>query len=191
MRVVGGKFRGRKLTPFKGSGIRPTSDRAREAIFNVLGPGLTGTAVLDIFAGTGALGIEALSRGAASAIFIDNSKAAAAVINKNIALCGLEKKGKIIINEVQAALAYLKRQRVRAEAGAGQFDLIFLDAPYNDLSLTEAVLGIIIEGNLLKSNGRIVCEVARKLPVKELPKGVTLIKEKTYGDTLIYFLEAG
>ncbi len=188
MRVVGGRFRGRRLTPFKATGIRPTSDRAREATFNVLGQGLTGAAVLDIFAGTGALGIEALSRGAASAIFIDNSKAAAAVISKNIALCGLEKETEIITSDALTALAYLKRQQGRAEANG--FDLIFLDAPYNDLPLTEAVLDIIIESKLLKSNGRIVCEVAKKLPIKELPKGVTLIKEKTYGDTLIYFLEA-
>lgn len=189
MRVVGGKFRGRKLTSFKGSGIRPTSDRAREAIFNVLGPGLAGATVLDIFAGTGALGIEALSRGAASAAFIDSSKAAEAVINKNIALCALEKETKTIINDVLEALSYLKRQQVRTKTSLNYFDLIFLDAPYNDLPLTETVLGIITEGSLIKNNGRIVCEVARKLPIKELPKGVTLIKEKIYGDTLIYFLE--
>lgn len=190
MRVVGGKFRGRNLTPFKGSGIRPTSDRAREAIFNVLGQGLASTTVLDIFAGTGALGIEALSRGAASAIFIDNSKAATAVISKNVALCGLGRETKIITNDVLTALSYLKRQQGRAETQPGGFDLIFLDAPYNDLPLTEAVLGIVIESKLVKSNGRIVCETAKKLPIKGLPKGVTLIKEKTYGDTLIYFLEA-
>ncbi len=190
MRVVGGRVRGRKLTPFKASGIRPTSDRAREAIFNVLNRDHTGAAILDIFAGTGAMGIEALSRGAAAATFVDSSRGAVAVIRKNLALCGLEKEGRIINKDARAALSDLKPQRTGGKRRPGGFDLIFMDAPYCDAALTEAALKLVADSRLLSSGACIVCEISKKKPMESLPAGLTLIKEKTYGDTLIYFIEA-
>ncbi len=159
MRVVGGRVRGRKLTPFKASGIRPTSDRAREAIFNVLNHDYAGAAVLDIFAGTGAMGIEALSRGATSATFVDNSKGAVAVIKKNLTLCGFEKAGRIINKDARAALSNFKPRRGDEKSRQGRFDLIFIDAPYCDAALTDATLKQIAESRLLSSEARIVCEV--------------------------------
>jgi 16S rRNA (guanine(966)-N(2))-methyltransferase RsmD len=180
MRVVGGTARGRKLAPFKTAAIRPTSDKAREAIFNVLNQN-RGAAVLDIFAGTGALGIEALSRGAASVVFIDNSKGATGVIKKNLSLCGFVEQGRIINKDVLPALSYLKGKLKK-------FDLIFIDAPYAEALLTATTLKTLASG-LLNKDSRIVCEVAKNNPIKDMAKGLTIIKEKTYGDTLIYFLK--
>jgi len=190
MRVVGGRVRGRRLTPFKASGIRPTSDQVREAIFNVLNQGYAGTAVLDIFAGTGAMGIEALSRGASSATFVDNSRGAVAVIKKNLTLCGFEEEGRILNKDALAALACFKAARAAPAARAARFDLIFIDAPYNKTALTKETLRLAAGSGLLGSEGRIVCEVSKKNPIESLPEGLTIIKEKTYGDTLIYFIEA-
>ncbi|VAV82310.1 16S rRNA (guanine(966)-N(2))-methyltransferase [hydrothermal vent metagenome] len=190
MRVVGGRVRGRKLTPFKASGIRPTSDKVREAIFNVLNRNYAGAAVLDIFAGTGAMGIEALSRGATSATFVDNSKGAVAVIKKNLTLCGFEKEGRIINKDARAALSNFKPRRTGEKSRQGRFDLIFIDAPYSEAALTEVTLKQVAESRLLSSEARIVCEVSKKTPIESLPAGLTLIKEKTYGDTLVYFIEA-
>lgn len=183
MRVVGGIARGRKLAPFKASGIRPTSDRAREAVFNILGQNLGRGKVLDIFAGTGAMGIEALSRGAPSVVFIDSSKGAVEVIKKNLSLCGFEEQGHILKKDVAEALSYLKRRREG-------FDLVFIDAPYTNAEATAATLTTIAGGRLLNNAARVVCEVAKKYPIEKFPEGLALIKEKTYGDTLIYFLEA-
>jgi len=190
MRVVGGKVRGRRLAPFKASGIRPTSDRVREAVFNVLGHGLASAAVLDIFAGTGAMGIEALSRGAASAVFVDNSRGGAEIIKKNLALCDFEKEGRILNKELSTALSYLKGRREGASIRPRRFDLIFIDAPYASVELTKTALETLAGSRLLNKKARIVCEVAKKRPLGNLPEGLALIKEKVYGDTLIYFLEA-
>jgi 16S rRNA (guanine(966)-N(2))-methyltransferase RsmD len=182
VRVVGGTVRGRRLAPFRATGIRPTSDKVREAVFNVLDQDCGGVAVLDIFAGTGALGIEALSRGAASVVFIDNSKGAIGVIKKNLSLCGFEDKGRILNKEVAAAFSQLKGRR-------RGFDLIFIDAPYAEAELTATTLKTIARLKLLNKDGRVVCETAKNNPVKDLPEFFTIIKKKNYGDTLVYFLE--
>ena len=148
MRVVGGKVRGRRLAPCKASGTRPTSDKVREAIFNVLGQDLSGEKVLDIFAGTGALGIEALSRGAVSAAFIDNSKEAIKVIKKNLSLCDFELSGRIIMREAAPALSYLKGRREGAAKRPECYDLIFIDAPYAEQELTETTLETLADSGL-------------------------------------------
>ena len=104
MRITGGEKRGRRLASFKGSRIRPTSDRVREAIFNLLGQQMRGYRVLDLFAGTGALGIEAISRGARDAVFVDHSPEALQLIRKNLSLCGYEGRARLLRRDLSKGL---------------------------------------------------------------------------------------
>ena len=118
MRVIGGEFRSRKLTTVRGLDTRPTPDRLREALFNVLAPRIEGVVFVDCYAGTGAVGIEALSRGAQRAIFIEKSRTAVDVIRYNLAVLGLESRAEVLTGRVSTVLE-------RLEA-----DIIFLDPPY-------------------------------------------------------------
>ena len=123
MRIIGGRLRGRKLQTFKGADVRPTADRVRESLFNILGRKYVNAAVLDLFAGTGALGIEALSRGAQTAVFVDNSARSLAVLRKNLDRCALEHCSRTIQWDISRNLTCLK--------GYPQpFDMVFLDPPY-------------------------------------------------------------
>ncbi|HYP48820.1 MAG TPA: 16S rRNA (guanine(966)-N(2))-methyltransferase RsmD, partial [Thermoleophilaceae bacterium] len=168
MRVVAGAFKGRRLQAPKGERTRPTADRVREALFSVLGD-IGGLRVLDLFAGSGALGIEALSRGASGATFVESDARALAVIRRNLELVGAE--GTL---ERRDALRYL----ARAE---GAFDLVFCDPPY-DLALR---LGGPLSERLpavTSMHARIVTESHKRTPLElTLP----LLDERTYGDTRI------
>jgi 16S rRNA (guanine966-N2)-methyltransferase len=165
--VVAGVFRGRRLRMPK-SGTRPTADRVREALFSMLGD-LGEARVLDLYAGSGALGIEALSRGAASAVFVERDPRAAAVIERNLAELGLEER--VLTDD---ALRFLER-------GEGVFDVVFCDPPYDS---GPRIAGSLAEGlpPLLADNARIVTESDKRTPL-ELP--FPLLKERTYGDTRI------
>jgi 16S rRNA (guanine966-N2)-methyltransferase len=172
MRVIAGRWGGRRLQAPPGEATRPTSDRVREALFSVLGDRVDGARVLDLFAGSGALGIEALSRGAAEATFVDSAPAAVRAIRANLAALGIEA-------EVHRADA---RAAVRtARAGARQYDLIFLDPPYR---LAERLAPGLAEGveALLAPGGSVVSESDRRSPLA-LP--LPLHDERRYGDTLI------
>lgn len=145
MRVITGTARGKKLINPIGSNIRPTSDMVKEAIFNIIQFDIEGKNVLDLFGGTGQMGIETLSRGAKSAVIVDQSKAALKLIRENLKLSGLQ--GGIA---VQAnALSYLERP--------GKFDIIFIDPPYNDPILQKA-LQKIVKFDKLNDGGIIICE---------------------------------
>src|ERR1700740_101274 len=124
MRIIAGKFRSRQLKSLKRLALRPTSDMLRETLFNILGPRVEGSRFLDLFAGTGALGIEAISRGAMSAVFVENHPAAVRLIRENLASLEIKSGARIIASAVTPALA--KREK---EHAAG-FDFIFLDPPY-------------------------------------------------------------
>ena len=124
LRIIGGKQRGRKLLTVKGMDTRPTADRMRESLFNILSARIAGSHVLDLFAGTGALGMEALSRGAESAVFIDHARAALAVIESNINLCGWGEQARIIKWNIVANLKCLEGRRP-------PFDIVFMDPPYS------------------------------------------------------------
>jgi 16S rRNA (guanine(966)-N(2))-methyltransferase RsmD len=171
VRIVAGSFGGRRISAPPGDATRPTSDRVREALFSVLGP-LDGVRVLDLFAGSGALGLEALSRGAASAVFVDRATAAVAAIRANLDALGLTQE--VRRREARAAL---RDAAARAEA----YDLVFLDPPYRraaDLGreLSDAL------GAVLAPEARVVTESDRRHPL-ELP--LPVLDERRYGDTLI------
>ena len=171
MRVIAGVYGGRELFAPRGRATRPTSDRVREALFSILAD-VTGDRVLDLFAGSGALAIEALSRGAASATLVDSSAAAAAAIRRNLDALGIEAE---LVR--QPALRFLGGAR----ADARQYDLIFLDPPYREAGLlsTGLTAGLV---PVLAPAGRVVTESDRRQP---LELGLALLDERRYGDTLI------
>jgi 16S rRNA (guanine966-N2)-methyltransferase len=124
MRIIAGAFRSRQLKSLKGLALRPTSDMLRETLFNILGPRVEGTRFLDLFAGTGAVGIEAISRGAVLAVFVENHRAAARLIRENLASLGITSQARIIASDAIAAIAKLEKEP------PAPFDFIFLDPPY-------------------------------------------------------------
>ncbi len=173
MRVVAGRFGGHGLVAPRGRSTRPTSDRVREALFSILGPApVEGARVADVFAGSGALGIEALSRGALEAVFVDTSAAAVTAIRRNLAALGVEAEVRR-----QDALAYLRS----ASRGARQYDLVFLDPPYRHASALGPELSTAL-GPVLAPAARVVVESDRRAP---LEFGLELLDERRYGDTLI------
>jgi len=172
MRVVAGTHRGRILKAPKGELTRPTSDRVREALFSILGESVLEASVLDLFAGSGALGIEALSRGAASAVFVDSAHAATTVINENLEALGLD--GEVVRMPVLRALAC-------SPVDAGQYDLVFLDPPYRLAGSLSPELSLALPP-LLAPQARVVVESDRRDP---LVLALPLMRERQYGDTLI------
>ncbi|CAB4879364.1 unannotated protein [freshwater metagenome] len=174
MRVVAGRLGGRRLAVPPGSGTRPTSDRVRQALFSMLGP-LDGERVLDLFAGSGALAIEALSRGAATATLVEQDGRAAAVIAGNLAALGLgSEQARLLTLPAAAAL--------RAARAAGEaYDLVFLDPPYRQAAALGEQLAEQLEP-LLAPGALVVVECDRRV---EMNLGLPLARERRYGDTLI------
>jgi 16S rRNA (guanine966-N2)-methyltransferase len=168
VRVVAGEFRGRRLAAPRGARTRPTADRVREALFSMLGD-VSGARVLDLYAGSGALGIEALSRGAESAVFVERDPRAASVIERNLSSLGLQQE---VLR--QDAVRFLRR-------GAGTFDLVFCDPPYDSASRLAGPLAEHLPA-LTSEDARIVTESDKRNPL-ELP--LPLVTERTYGDTRI------
>jgi 16S rRNA (guanine966-N2)-methyltransferase len=176
MRVIAGRYGGRRLVAPKGRGTRPTTERVREAIYATLGD-IAGTRVLDLFAGSGALGIEALSRGAREVVFVERDRAAIAALQQN--LTTLEVSGEHAQVRRQEAVGALQAARKRKET----YDLILIDPPYGRApELWPRIAGALPE--LLAPQGRVVLERDRRTP---LPAGLgpALAKERRYGDTLI------
>jgi 16S rRNA (guanine966-N2)-methyltransferase len=172
MRVIAGRYKGRRLTAPAGTDTRPTSDRVREALFSVLGARVEGARVLDLFAGSGALGIEALSRGASEATFVESSPAALKALRANLA--PLEAPAETRRTEARRFLGSASR-------AARQYDLVFLDPPYRlaatlGSELSEALPAVLAPGAV------VVSESDRRSPLAlDLP----LLDERRYGDTLI------
>lgn len=153
MRVIGGTARGRRLEAVPGRATRPTSDRVRETLFNILGPRVVEARVLDLFAGTGALAIEALSRGAAHAVLVEAARRAAEVARRNLERCGFQDRAELLIQRDRQALPWLARRGDR-------FDLVFLDPPYQR-GLGQAALETLARLGLVPPGGLVVWERAR------------------------------
>ncbi len=173
MRIIAGKHRGRLLAVFQGTEIRPTPDRVKESLFQILSGELVGARVLDLFAGTGALGIECLSRGAGEVVFNDSSGESLALVKKNLSSC--RERGELLCLDYSACL-----KRV-----IGQFDLILCDPPYR-LDISEEVLGLIEKRDLLSEGGLVVYESERELSV---PAAFVLCDRRVYGRVKIFFLK--
>jgi 16S rRNA (guanine966-N2)-methyltransferase len=172
VRVVAGLYGGRRLVAPPGSATRPTSDRVREALFSILGPRVEGARVLDLYAGSGALGIEALSRGAASAVFVDHSARAIAAIRANLDALGID----AVVRRIEARAALRP-----SPATPDPYDLVFLDPPYRRAAelgreLSEALPAVLAAG------ARVVSESDRRAP---RALAFALTDERRYGDTII------
>jgi len=182
MRIVGGEFRGRPLAAPRGQDIRPTTDRTREAVFNVLThrfPGrLEGARVLDLFAGTGALGLEALSRGASHCLFIEESAEGRGLIRTNVEAFGLQGRTKIFRRDATGL----------GDAGTiAPFGLVFADPPYSK-GLGEAALSSALKGGWLLPRSLCVVEEAASAPFSA-GDGFSVVDERSYGDTVVRFIE--
>ncbi|HJP18502.1 MAG TPA: 16S rRNA (guanine(966)-N(2))-methyltransferase RsmD [Nitrospinota bacterium] len=180
MRVISGNAKGRKLVSFKGSDIRPTSDRARESLFNILKEKIACSSFLDLFAGSGAIGIEALSRGAENMVFVENRVTSIALIKKNLEKCGFSKSlGRHIKIIHKDVLIYLKTAKKK-------FDIIFIDPPYQT-SLAEKSLLSLSKKNLLKPDGIIILEQYFKRATDQEISGLQCVKRKKVGDAFFSF----
>ena len=159
MRIVAGKFRSRQLKSPKGLALRPTSDRLRETLFNILGPRVSGSRFLDIFAGTGAIGIEAISRGASFVVFVENHSATVRLIRENLAALQIVSEARILATDAISAIAKLEKE-------SAAFDLIFLDPPYAQEEEYSATLRALEKSPLVNESAIIVAEHQKKF---ELP----------------------
>ena len=177
MRIIGGKFRSRILAEFKGEAVRPTADRTKEALFNILGTRVIGARVLDLFAGSGALGIECLSRGAKEVVFNDCAKDSVALLKKNLSSLKLTEMEEVKVY-TSDALACLGRLN-------GRFDLIFIDPPYRLEVGVQAVKEIAKRG-LLAEGGVVVFE--RDKPLEEAIDGLFVSSVRKYGKAYLTFL---
>ncbi len=167
MRVITGSARGRRLKEPEGMDIRPTTDQVKEAIFNIVQFDVEGRRVLDLFAGTGQLGVEALSRGAAECVFVDESRQALRLVQENLRLCGL--KGQTYQTD---AIGFLEH--------CGRFGLIFLDPPY-DSPLCDRALQEIFAFDILEDGGIIICETRRDTALSDAQPPYFQRKEYNYG----------
>jgi 16S rRNA (guanine966-N2)-methyltransferase len=177
VRVIAGTLGGRTLVAPRGRGTRPTSDRVREALFSILGP-VDGLRVLDLFAGSGALAIEALSRGASEATLVDTSRAAIAAARRN--LDSLELDAEV---RQQEALGFLRKARAEGR----HYDLVFLDPPYRRANSLGAELAEALEP-VLAQGARVVCESDRRAPLELALRQSEHPQTRVYGDTMIKIL---
>lgn len=160
LRVVGGKYRHRLLSVPSGDSTRPTTDKVREALMSALGVNLIDAVILDLFAGSGALGIESLSRGASKVYFCDNNYNAIKTIKLNISTLNIEEEIEVISTHYMSALKQFKERNVK-------FDIVYLDPPYIKQEVYQEVTNFLLDNNLLSDDGIIVKEWNQEIPVDE------------------------
>lgn len=188
MRIIGGSAKGRRLlAPGRrfGRAVRPTSDRAREALFNIIRDEVAGRPVLELFAGTGALGLEALSRGAASVLFVESNQAVADLIQRNIDLCGFSERARVLVRDLAKGVVFLKE--LAPESG---FGLVLLDPPYAG-GLAEKVLTELAPLAIVGDEGVVVAEVGRKEVLPEQFGPLRCADHRRYGEAVFWFYRAG
>ena len=179
MRITGGQAKGRRLAAFRGLDIRPTSDMVRKAIFDLIGQDLEGLTALDLFAGTGSLGIEALSRGASVAVFADNSKKSIDLIQRNLKICGLEGKGILWKGDLA------QRFPERSLLGGKAVDLVFIDPPY-EKGLVSLIIAGLSQKGILAPFALVVAEMRKTEALPVEVERLHLAKSKKYGETRIH-----
>lgn len=178
MRIITGSAKGTKLKTPRGMAVRPTADRVKESLFNILGPRVHGATVLDLFAGTGNLGLEALSRGANRAVFVEQNKASIALIRANAVLTKLQDRIMIVKANVLSALDDIE----------GQFDLIFCDPPYNRNLVGQVAMRMDMSA-ILADDAILIIEHSQHEPVEFILQHLRLIRSERFGETCISFLK--
>ncbi len=188
MRVIAGKYGGRTLRSLRGTDIRPTSDRLRETLFNLLAPGnpqaLHGTVWLDLFAGTGAVGIEALSRGAAKVYFVENAPAAAKLIEQNLKNLAISAGYDILRDDLPGVLWRLQRQHVAA-------DVVFLDPPYRLQHAYETSLTALSESNVVWAMSLVIAEHEKRFDPGEEFGSLRRVRKLVQGNAALSFYRIG
>jgi len=175
MRVTGGSERGRQLKAPAGSLVRPTSDKVKQALFNILGERVAGAVFLDLFAGAGGIGIEALSRGAVRVTFVDRSRDSLGAVKQNIEEMGFRNRAEALLSQAEV---FLKKP-------SGPYDIVFLDPPYAEK--IQPLLELLAGSGVLKPDSIVIAEHFRKQPSPENAGGLTLYREARYGDTVLAF----
>jgi 16S rRNA (guanine966-N2)-methyltransferase len=181
MRVIGGVYRGRRLRTIGGRTVRPTSDRLRETLFNILAPKISGSSFLDICAGSGAVGLEALSRGAASVTFIDRSRTACAVIDANLNALGIKRNVTTLNRDAVSALKRLEQEPAR-------FDVLFFDPPYAS-EIYGQVMKQLSMGELLSPDAVVIIEHRAKTPPQPEYDKLRLFRTVKQGESALAFYE--
>lgn len=198
MRIIGGEFKGRKLASLKGIQIRPTADRVKESIFNILSFHPRQANVLDLFAGTGAMGLEAISRGARGAIFIDFSINALDMVKKNIKSLRMENQTKAIKWDISKNLKCIRgmvpfppsvpSDLKKEDKGSHRFNLVFIDPPYNRMLVQTALHHLYASGSLRK-DAMVVVEHSQSEPIPDDPLVYKVEDQRKYGETWVSFLK--
>ena len=185
MRIIGGKYKKKKLFSVPGMSTRPTSDRLRETIFNILSYDIINAIVLDLFAGTGALGIEAFSRNAKKVVFVDNHPDAVSVIKKNIKACAAEADTSVFKWDIC-------RNLVCFDNTEELFNLVFIDPPYGKEMIPKALLSL-KKSRCLADSAKLIVEHSISDRIKSLPDGFLITDQRSYGKIAVSFLvfEAG
>lgn len=183
MRVIAGEFKGQRLKVPRGRRTRPTSDQVRTACLDTLAPWLPGARFLDLFAGAGAVGIEALSRGAAECVFVETDRAALTALSENLSRLGLARRARVLSRDALGAVEALKREGVR-------FDVIFLDPPYGR-PLAHDTLARLADGALLAPSALVVVQHFTKAPLPGEIGRLAAFKHRRFGETTLTFFRAG
>lgn len=186
MRVIAGRFKGRRLKAPKGYDVRPTSDKVKGALFNILGSRIEGATVMDLFAGTGSVGIEALSRGAAHVLFVEDDPDARSALEANLALCGVESR-EVTVWKHHGVAGLIRHLKARPDQTA---NVIFADPPYRreeSLRLLRPFIG----GLGLSAGGSLVVEHERSARIPATGPPVTLADTRVYGDTALSIFTRG
>lgn len=183
MRVIAGEYKSRRLKTLPGANTRPTSDRLRETLFNVLGASVRGAVFADCYAGSGAVGIEALSRGAEFVQFLENNRAAVRVIHANLKSLAIEGGYEVQVVEAAAGLRSLEQRGVR-------FDIVFLDPPYKDVEAYARTLELLGASNLLSPAATVVAEHHRKQALADRYGALARARTLRQGDSTLSFYRA-
>jgi 16S rRNA (guanine(966)-N(2))-methyltransferase RsmD len=180
MRVIAGTYRGLRLRTLKGGNLRPTSDQLRETLFDVLGPSVVGSMFLDAYAGSGAVGLEALSRGATQVVFIEHHRAAAELIRQNLATLEIDSGFHLLTCAVLTGLERLEQQEAR-------FDFVFLDPPYEEIREYHHALRQLARGTLLLPSSLVVAEHSRHVRLEEEYGALRRTRLLRHGDAQLAF----
>jgi 16S rRNA (guanine966-N2)-methyltransferase len=192
LRVIAGQYRSRRLQTLRGTALRPSSDRLRETLFNILGTAIEGAVFVDLFAGSGAVGIEALSRGARAAIFVENHAAGAALIARNLALLGVPIAAQVASGKTFAGSAEILRMDAmdaleRLAKASARIDFVYLDPPYASSRAYQDVLAFLGESELVARGGSVIAEHRRKNDLPAIAGHLERARVVEQGDTGLSF----
>lgn len=180
MRVIAGSAKGKRLKAPSGKETRPITDMIKEALFNVIGPNIQDARFLDLFAGSGSVGIEALSRGAAALIFVDNNPAAVRIIYENLDNCGFEDHYEVYCNDVLRALTVLHKNQVK-------FDYIYVDPPFTVEGIFTDVMKKLDQVDIIKPNGTVIIRTRRHKPLPEKFSRLKRYRLNYYGESAMHY----